>query len=41
MDSVNKEAKSDLISPYLQQEFSSEGRKMFTTFLKRERLKWT
>jgi len=41
MDSVNKEAKSILIPPRLQQEFPSEGKKMFTTFLKRERLKWT
>jgi len=36
-----KKTKSILISPCLYQEFSSEGNQKFTTFLKREKLKWT
>jgi len=41
MDSLEKETKSTIIPPRLYQKFSSEGNQKVTTFLKREKLKWT
>jgi len=40
MDSIKKKLKPSLFLLAFSKRFSSEGNQKFTTFLKRERLKW-